>query len=64
MWQAHINNHSARYLKLLMRCYEDTPLKEIDEKCIEIASNLGWKHLSCHITSSIPTRYPTSYKSF
>ncbi|XP_043258788.1 tripeptidyl-peptidase 2 isoform X2 [Colletes gigas] len=64
LWHAHINNHSGRYLKLLMRYYEEKPLKEIDEKCIEIARNLGWEHLSCHITSSIPTRYPTSYKSF
>ncbi|XP_076661783.1 tripeptidyl-peptidase 2-like [Halictus rubicundus] len=64
LWHAHVNNHYGRYLKLLMRYYEEKPLKEIDEKCIEIARNLGWEHLSNHITSSIPSRYPTSYRSF
>ncbi|XP_078038479.1 tripeptidyl-peptidase 2-like [Augochlora pura] len=64
LWHAHINNHNGRYLKLLTRYYEEKPLKEIDEKCIEIARNLGWEHLSNHITSSIPSRYPTSYRSF
>ncbi|XP_070157555.1 tripeptidyl-peptidase 2-like isoform X1 [Polyergus mexicanus] len=64
LWHAHINNHYGRYLKLLTRYYEEKPLKEIDEKCIEIAKVLGWKHWSRLLTTSIPTRYPTTYRSF
>lgn len=64
LWHAHINNHYGRYLKLLLRYYEDNPLKEVDEKCIELANILGWEHLSRHIKTSIPSRYPPSYRSF
>ncbi|XP_076246823.1 tripeptidyl-peptidase 2-like isoform X2 [Calliopsis andreniformis] len=64
LWHAHVNNQYGRYLKLLMHYYEEKPLKEIDEKCIEIARKLRWEHLSNYISSSIPTRYPTSYRSF
>ncbi|XP_076397926.1 tripeptidyl-peptidase 2 isoform X1 [Megachile rotundata] len=64
LWHAHINNHYGRYLKLLLRYYEEHPVKEVDEKCIEIARILGWEHLSRHITTSIPARYPPSYRSF
>ncbi|CAL7943225.1 unnamed protein product [Xylocopa violacea] len=64
LWHAHINNHYGRYLKLLLRYYEEHPLKEVDEKCIEIAKILGWEHLSRHITTSISSRYPPSYRSF
>ncbi|XP_011256902.1 tripeptidyl-peptidase 2 isoform X2 [Camponotus floridanus] len=64
LWHAHINNHYGRYLKLLTRYYEEKPLKEIDEKCIEIAKILGWEHWSRLLTTSIPTRYPATYRSF
>lgn len=64
LWHAHINSHYGRYLKLLTRCYEEKPLKEIDEKCIEIAKLLGWEHWSRLLTTSIPTRYSATYRSF
>ncbi|XP_015431328.1 PREDICTED: tripeptidyl-peptidase 2 [Dufourea novaeangliae] len=64
LWHAHINKHYGRYLKLLMRYNEEKPIKEIDEKIIEIAEELGWEYLANHIVSSIPTRYPSSYISF
>uniref|UniRef100_A0ABD2WWK7 Tripeptidyl-peptidase 2 n=1 Tax=Trichogramma kaykai TaxID=54128 RepID=A0ABD2WWK7_9HYME len=61
LWHAHVHNHYGRYLKLLARAYEDKPVKEIDEKYIDIATTLGWKHLARHISSSIPFKYPTAY---
>ncbi|XP_017876642.1 tripeptidyl-peptidase 2 isoform X2 [Ceratina calcarata] len=64
LWHAHINKHYGRYMKLLLRYYEEHPLKEVDEKCIEIAKVLGWDHLSRHIASSISARYAPSYRSF
>ncbi|XP_015173140.1 PREDICTED: tripeptidyl-peptidase 2 isoform X4 [Polistes dominula] len=64
LWHAHINNHYGRYLKLLTRFYEEKPLKEIDEKCIEITRVLGWNYWSRHLITSIPTRYPTTYRTF
>lgn len=64
LWHAHINNHYGRYLKLLTRYYEEKPLKEVDEKCIEIAMTLGWDFWSQHLITSIPTRYPTAYRTF
>ncbi|XP_018353839.1 PREDICTED: tripeptidyl-peptidase 2 isoform X2 [Trachymyrmex septentrionalis] len=51
LWHAHINNHYGRYLKLLTRYYEEKQLKEIDEKCIEIAKLLGWEHWSRLLTT-------------
>nr|XP_012225494.1 PREDICTED: tripeptidyl-peptidase 2 [Linepithema humile] len=64
LWHAHINKHYGRYLKLLIRYYEEKPLKEIDEKCIEIARIMGWEHWSRLLITSIPARYPTTYKLF
>ncbi|XP_020282375.1 tripeptidyl-peptidase 2 isoform X2 [Pseudomyrmex gracilis] len=64
LWHAHINKHYGRYLKLLLRYYEEKPLKEIDEKCIEIAKILGWEHWARLLTTSIPSRYPATYKPF
>ncbi|RLU16741.1 hypothetical protein DMN91_010941 [Ooceraea biroi] len=64
LWHAHINNHYGRYLKLLTRYYEEKPLKELEEKCIEIARVLGWEHWSRLLTTSIPTRYPATYRLF
>ncbi|XP_046818750.1 tripeptidyl-peptidase 2 isoform X1 [Vespa crabro] len=64
LWHAHINNHYGRYLKLLTRFYEEKPIKEIDEKCIEITRTLGWNHWSHHIIASIPARYPGAYRTF
>jgi hypothetical protein len=60
LWHAHINKHYGRYLKLLARYYEDKPVKEIDEKVIEIAKTLGWEYLAQHVTSSIPLKYPST----
>ncbi|XP_046586806.1 tripeptidyl-peptidase 2 isoform X1 [Neodiprion lecontei] len=64
LWHAHVHKHYGRYLKLLTRYYEDKPLKEIDEKCIDLAKTLGWNHWACHLNTFIPTRYPNSYKPF
>ncbi|XP_034947596.1 tripeptidyl-peptidase 2 isoform X1 [Chelonus insularis] len=64
LWHAHINKHYGRYLKLLTRYYEDKPIKDIDERFVEIARTLGWNHWARHISSSLPTRYPKSYKPF
>ncbi|XP_012257165.2 tripeptidyl-peptidase 2 [Athalia rosae] len=64
LWHAYLNKQYGRYLKLLLRYYEDKPLKEIDEKCIELAKTVGWDHWARHLTSLIPTRYPNSYKPF
>ncbi|XP_024939416.1 tripeptidyl-peptidase 2 isoform X3 [Cephus cinctus] len=64
LWHSYINGHHGRYMKLLARYYEEKPLKEIDEKCIEVARTLGWDHLARHLNRSLPTRYPTTYKLF
>lgn len=64
LWHAHINNHYGRYLKLLTRFYEEKPLKEVDEKCIEITRTLGWDYWSQHLVTSIPSRFPAAYRTF
>ncbi|XP_044020581.1 tripeptidyl-peptidase 2 isoform X2 [Aphidius gifuensis] len=64
LWHAHINKHYGRYLKLLLRYYEDKPLRDIDEKFAEISSIIGWEHWAKHITGTIPTRYPKAYRLF
>ncbi|XP_066603717.1 tripeptidyl-peptidase 2 [Prorops nasuta] len=64
LWHAYINKHYGRYMKLLLRYYEEKPVKEIDEKCIEISKILGWDHWMRYLITSIPTRYPASYRSF
>ncbi|XP_058803991.1 tripeptidyl-peptidase 2 isoform X2 [Phymastichus coffea] len=64
LWHAHVNKHYGRYLKLLVRYYEDKPIKEIDEKCIDIAKTLGWNYLARHINTSIPIKYPYAYVLF
>ncbi|XP_033232099.1 tripeptidyl-peptidase 2 isoform X2 [Belonocnema kinseyi] len=64
MWHAHLNKHYGRYLKLLTRYSEEKPVREVDERCIEVAQKLGWNHYARHISGSIPTRYPKAYKPF
>lgn len=64
LWHAHINNHYGRYLKLLLRYLEEKPLREVEEKCIDISKDLGWEYWARHISRCIPTRYPTSYRTF
>ena len=64
MWHAHLNKHYGRYLKFLTRYLEEKPVKEVEERCIEVAKKLGWEHYARHINASIPTRYPKTYKPF
>ncbi|KAJ8670647.1 hypothetical protein QAD02_001906 [Eretmocerus hayati] len=64
LWHAHINQHYGRYLKLLNRFYEDKPVKEIDEKIVDLAKTLGWDYLAQHITTSLPFKYPPGYLLF
>ncbi|XP_043288637.1 tripeptidyl-peptidase 2 isoform X2 [Venturia canescens] len=64
LWHAHVNKHYGRYLKLLTRYYEEKPLKEIDEKSVEISRVLGWEHFVRQITNRIPTHYPNAYRPF
>ncbi|XP_015124939.1 tripeptidyl-peptidase 2 isoform X1 [Diachasma alloeum] len=64
LWHAHINKHYGRYLKLLGRYYEDKPLRDIDEKFVEITKTIGWDHWAKHISGSIPTRHSKTYRPF
>ncbi|KAH0553976.1 tripeptidyl-peptidase 2 isoform X2 [Cotesia glomerata] len=64
LWHAHINKHYGRYLKLLTRYYEEKPVRDIDEKFIEITRTVGWDHWARYLTTSLPTRYPKAYRPF
>ncbi|OXU24497.1 hypothetical protein TSAR_010597 [Trichomalopsis sarcophagae] len=64
LWHAHINKHYGRYMKLLTKYYEDKPVKEVDEKLIDVAKTLGWDYLAQHITTSIPFKYPPAHILF
>lgn len=64
LWHAHLNKQYGRYLKLLTRYLEEKAVKEIDERCIVVAHKLGWTHYANHVSSSLPTRYPKSYRPF
>lgn len=51
-------------MKLLTKYHEDKPIKEVDEKLIDVAKTLGWEYLAQHITTSIPFKYPPAHILF
>ncbi|XP_014208208.1 tripeptidyl-peptidase 2 isoform X2 [Copidosoma floridanum] len=64
LWHAHVNKHNGRYIKLLIRYYEDKPVRDIDDKLIDLAKSLGWEFLARHITMNLPSKYPTAHILF
>lgn len=64
MWHAAIYKHFGRLLKYLQKYLEEKNNREVEEKSIEIFNLLGWEHVARFMTTSLPTKYPTEYRSF
>ncbi|KAK6617784.1 hypothetical protein RUM43_014012 [Polyplax serrata] len=64
MWHATVCGHYARLAKLLHKLQERKCCREIDLKLVEAYKKLGWDHCEKFLTSWIPVRYPTTYRTF
>ncbi|KAK5646152.1 hypothetical protein RI129_004616 [Pyrocoelia pectoralis] len=64
MWHATIYKHHGRLLKLLQKYQEEKNSRETEEKLIEICSIIGWNHIVNYMSSMLPSKYPTDYRSF
>ncbi|KAF5299966.1 hypothetical protein FQA39_LY11339 [Lamprigera yunnana] len=64
MWHATIHKHYGRLLKYLQKYQEEKNMREVEEKYIDVFRILGWDYIVQFVSSALPTKYPTEYRSF
>lgn len=61
---ALVHGHYGRALKILQKQQEDKPVKEVEEKIIEVCRLLKWDHIVNYMNRWLPLKYPQSYLPF
>lgn len=64
IWHAYTNRHYGRYVKFLLKVYDEKWNKDVLEELSSIARKKEWRHLSEHIDRQIVSANPGGFRPF